>query len=106
MYELEPVRLSWRNSYLNLTDEMIEVLSPQRHIDQVSAPLLVAYGTYETPEFQRQGRDFATAMEAAGKPIELLVGTGFNHFEIRDSLASDYGFLGRKILEQMGLLGS
>ena len=84
---------------------MIEVLSPQRYIHQVRAPLLIAYGTYETPEFQRQGRDFVTAVEAAGKPIELLVGTGFNHFEIRDSLASEYGFLGRKVLEQMGLFG-
>ena len=105
MYDLEPVRLSWRNSYLHLTDEVIEALSPQRHIHQVRAPLLVAYGTYETPEFQRHGRDFAAAVEAAGKPIELLVGTGFNHFEVRDSLASDYGFLGRKVLNQMGLIG-
>ena len=103
MYELEPVRLSWRNSYLHLTNEMIEALSPQRHIHQLHAPLLVAYGTYGTPEFQRQGRDFAAAVEAEGKSIELLVGTGFNHFEIRDSLASDYGFLGRKMIEQMGL---
>ena len=45
-------------------------------------------------------------MEAAGKPVELLVGTGFNHFEIRDTLASDYGFLGRTVLEQMGLVES
>ena len=106
MYDLEPVRLSWRDSYLHLTDEMVEALSPQRHIDQVRAPLLVAYGTYETPEFQRQGRDFAAAVEAAGKPVELLVGTGYNHFEVRDTLASDYGFLGRAVLEQMGLLTS
>ena len=106
MYDLEPVRLSWRNSYLHLTDEMVEALSPQRHIHQVRAPLLIAYGTYETPEFQRHGRDFAAAVEAAGKPVELLVGTGFNHFEIRDTLASDYGFLGRTVLEQMGLVES
>jgi len=103
MYDLEPVRLSWRNSYLHLTDEMVEALSPQRHIDQVRAPLLVAYGTYETPEFQRHARDFAAAVEAAGKPVELVVGTGFNHFEIRDTLGNEYGLLGRAVLEQMRL---
>lgn len=106
MYDLEPVRLSWRDSYLHLTDEMVDALSPQRHIDQVRAPLLVAYGTYETPEFQRQGRDFAAAVQAAGKPVELLVGTGYNHFEVRDTLGNENGFLGRAVLEQMGLVTS
>ena len=105
MYDLEPVRLSWRNSYLQLTAEMVETLSPQRHLEHLTAPLLVAYGTYETPEFQRQARDFAAAVEAAGKPVEVLVGPGFNHFEIRDTLSSDYGLLGRAVLEQMGLAG-
>jgi arylformamidase len=30
---------------------------------------LLAYGTCETPEFQRQTRDFAAATWAAGKPL-------------------------------------
>jgi len=43
--------------------EMVEKLSPIRHLDCLRAPLIVAYGTYETPEFQRQARDFAGAFE-------------------------------------------
>ncbi len=103
MFDLEPVRLSWRNSYLGLTDEAVHALSPQRHLDRLRAPLIVAYGTYETPEFQRQSRDFAAAVQAAGKPIELMVATGFNHLEIRETLSNAYGFLGHAALEQMGL---
>ena len=78
-------------------------MSPQRHLDKLNAPLVVAYGTFETPEFQRQSRDFAAAVKAAGKPVQLLVGEGYNHFEMFETLASPYGLLGRAALEQMKL---
>ena len=103
MYDLEPVRRSYRNGYLHLTDELVEELSPQRHVERLSAPVIVAYGGYETREFQRQARDFAATVEAAGKPVRLLPGPGYNHFEIIISLADPYGLLGFAALEQMGL---
>ena len=53
MYELAPVRLSWRRTYVNFTDA-IDSMSSQRHIDKVVAPVTVAYGTLETPDFRRQ----------------------------------------------------
>jgi arylformamidase len=65
--------------------------------------VIVAYGTLETPEFQRQSRDFAAAVKAAGKPVELLVGANYNHFEIIETLGNPYGLLGRAVLEQMKL---
>src|SRR5436190_7308212 len=103
MYDLKPVRLSKRSKYVNFTDEMEEALSAQRHIDRLNLPLILAYGTYETPEFQRQTRDFHQAVKAAGKPVELLVGEGYNHFEMLETLANPYGLLGRAALAQMGL---
>src|SRR6185312_15490234 len=80
MYELKPVRLSKRSKYVNFTDEMEQELSAVRHLDRLHTPLILTYGTYETPEFQRQSRDFAAAVKAAGKPVELIVGEGYNHF--------------------------
>ena len=103
MFDLEPVRLSSRSRYVAFTDEMEETLSPQRHLDKLVAPVIVAYGTFETPEFQRQSRDFAAAVAAAGKRVELLVGDGYNHFELYETLANPYGLLGRAVLEQMDL---
>ncbi len=76
MYDLKPVRLSKRSKYVKFTDEMEQALSAQRHLDQLHTPLILAHGTYETPEFQRQTRDFHAAVKAAGKPVELLVGGG------------------------------
>jgi arylformamidase len=106
MYDLKPVRLSKRSAYVKFTDAMEEELSAIRHLDRLATPLIVSYGTYETPEFQRQTREFAAAVKAAGKPVELLVGEAYNHFEMLETLANPYGLLGRAVLAQMGLPGS
>jgi arylformamidase len=103
MFDLKPVRLSARSSYVSFTDEMEHALSSQRHLDKLNCPVIVAYGTLETPEFQRQSRDFAAAVKAAGKPVQLLVAEGYNHFEILETLANPYGLLGRAVLAQMNL---
>jgi arylformamidase len=102
IFELKPVVLSSRNTYLKLTEAMEAALSPQRQVAQIGAPLIVAYGTLETPEFQRQSVEFAAAVQAAGKPVQLLCAEGYNHFEILETLANPYGLLGRAALGQMG----
>jgi arylformamidase len=105
MYDLAPVALSKRSSYVNFTPAMVEKLSGGRYIASLHTPLALAYGTCETPEFQRQTRDFAAAVKAAGKPVELLVGEAYNHFELLETLANPYGLTGRAMLKQMRLAG-
>jgi arylformamidase len=103
MYDLKPVRLSKRSKYVKFTDEMEQELSAIRHLDRLHTPLVLTCGTYETPEFQRQTREFAAAIKAAGKPVELIVGEGYNHFEMLETLNNPYGLLGRAVFKQMGL---
>jgi arylformamidase len=103
MYDLKAVRLSKRSKYVNFTDEIEEALSSQRHLDKLNAPIVVAYGSQETPEFQRQSREFAAAVKAVGKPVELIVGEGFNHFEMQETIGNPYGIGGRAALKLMGL---
>ena len=103
MYDLMPVRLSARNTYVEFDDATVATLSPIRHLNRLHAPLVVAYGTCETPEFQRQNREFAAAVEASGNPVRLLVGENYNHFELPDTLGNPYGLLGRAALDLMGL---
>jgi arylformamidase len=103
MYDLHPVTLSARSNYVKFTDEVVQALSSQRHLDKLTAPVVVAHGTLETPEFQRQNREFAAAVKAAGKPVTFLVGEGYNHFEMPETLGNPYGLLGRAMLEQMNL---
>ena len=103
MYDLYPVSLSARAGYVRFSERMIEELSSIRHLDRLVAPIVVAHGTLETPEFQRQNREFAAAVKAAGKPVNFLVGQGYNHFEIFETLGNPYGLLGRAMLALMGL---
>jgi arylformamidase len=103
IYDLKPVRLSKRSSYVKFTDEMEQAMSSQRHLDLLRAPVTVTYGTNETPEFQRQNRDFAAAVRAAGKPVELIEAANYNHFEIVESLGNPYGPNGRAALAMMKL---
>ncbi|MDH7799282.1 MULTISPECIES: alpha/beta hydrolase [unclassified Beijerinckia] len=101
MYDLEPVRRSKRSLYVRFTDENVQALSAIRHLDKINCPLILAYGSEESPEFQRQTCAFHDAVQAAGKPVELLVLEGTNHFEMVESLANPYGFIGRAALAQV-----
>jgi arylformamidase len=103
MYDLKPPRMSKRSSYVKFTDEMEHALSTQRHLDKLNAPVIVSHGTLESPEFQRQARDFVAAVKAAGKPVQFIVGEGYNHFEMPETFGNPYGMLGRAALEQMKL---
>jgi arylformamidase len=103
IYDLAPVRLSWRRSYIAFTDAMEAALSPQRHVARVRAPLVVSCGSYETPEFQRQAREFVAAATAAGKAVTLVQAPNFHHQDMWESLGNPYGPNGRAALAMMGL---
>lgn len=103
MYDLKPVRLSARSSYVKFTDRVEDTLSAQRHLEYLNTPIIVAYGSLETPEFQRQSRDFVKAVKEVGKNAELIVGQNYNHFELPETLANPHGILGHVALKQMKL---
>ena len=103
LFEVKPMRLSARSSYIAITDEIEQALSTQRHFELLNAPLILAHGNFESPEYQRQTREFAAAVKAAGMPVRYLVGEGYNHFEIIETMANPYGLIGRAVLEQMRL---
>jgi arylformamidase len=106
MYELAPVRLSARANYVKFTDAMVEALSPIRHLDRLGAPVIVSYGTYETPEFIRQAKEFAAAVRDAGKLRELVVAENYSHLDLPETLCCPYGLLGDAVLKMMGLARS
>ncbi len=103
MYEMKPVSLSKRSTYVKFNEAMEDAMSSQRHIDLVRAPIVVTYGTNETPEFQRQNRDFVQALKAAGKSADLVEAANYNHFEMMESVGNPYGPNGRAVLAMMAL---
>ena len=83
---------------------MEQKLSPQRYVERISTPLIIAYGNLDTPEFQRQSRDFAQSLKVAGKAVQVIRGESYNHFEFIETLANPFGILGRAALSQMNLV--
>jgi arylformamidase len=101
IYDLRPVRLSSRNRYLNLTDDIEETLSPERCANAISTPLIVAYGTKESPEFIRQAKSLSHAVNrhrSFENQAKLLEIEGQNHFEVLEGIAQSNSVLGEAIL--------
>jgi hypothetical protein len=71
MYDLHPVLLSSRSSYLHLTPEEIVEFSPIRHLDQITCPVAVVSADEDSPEFQASIECFrrsARGYGATGEP--------------------------------------
>jgi arylformamidase len=97
VFELGPVRDTYLNENLRLTDEEIATLSPMR-LPVVKKPLAIAYGTAELPPLVSDSRDLH-AMRAAGHaPGPLLPVSDANHFTIVHELADPNGWLTRQVL--------
>jgi arylformamidase len=103
LYDLLPVRLSARNSYVRLDQDGERALSPLRSLQHLECPVVVAMAEHDSDEFRRQARDFSAAISARSMSVRLVDGRGFNHFEIIETLSRRDGMLGRIALEQMGL---
>lgn len=103
IYDLYPVSLSSRNEYVEFTDKMVEDLSPINHIDKIITPIILAYGTEESPEFKRQSQAFAEALKKQSKEVELYVLKGYNHFEIMIALGNPFDVPGELMIKQMNI---
>jgi hypothetical protein len=94
IFDLEPCRLNYLNEKLKLTLEDQEALSPLRQLPSSSlVPLVLASGTCELPELQRQSDAYHAARRAANLPSERLPLIGHDHFSILEELANPNGQL-------------
>ena len=59
----------------------------------------------EAPDFQRQSRDFAAAVKAAGKPVQVIEAANYHHLEMAELLGNPYGPNGRAALALMACAG-
>ena len=96
IYDLLPVRLSARNEYVRLDERLEHEYSPIRHVDRIKCPVTVAWAEKESAEFYRQSKEFA---EKLGAP--MIIGQGFNHFEIIETMADPRSPLGRAALNML-----
>jgi hypothetical protein len=92
VFELGPIRDTYLNEKLRLTDAEIVALSPLR-LPPVAKPLAIAYGTAELPPLVSDSRDLHALRAAAHLPGPLIPVAGADHFSIVNELRSPTGVL-------------
>ncbi len=103
MYDLEPVRLTFRNEWLKLDQVSAARNSPILHVPEDGCPLIIAAGSLETEEFRRQPRAFAEAWLARGNECRRLELAGRHHFTVNEDMNDPAGVLVAPFLGWMGL---
>ena len=92
VFDLAPLRDTYLDAALKLTDDEIANLSPMRR-PVVGKPLAIAYGTAELPELVRHSRDFHQLRSAAHAPGPLVPVPGADHFRVLEALRVPGGSL-------------
>ena len=103
IFDLEPIRLGSLNDRLGLVAADVQHLSPIQNLPSRAGNLVVAYGTSELPELQRQSQDYLDAWRAKGLSGTLAPMDGRNHFSILEQLSQPDGLLVRQATRLGGL---
>ncbi|MPM67654.1 hypothetical protein SDC9_114578 [bioreactor metagenome] len=103
IYDLEPLRTTYLNRALQLSDADVQCLSPQR-LDVLDKPFVTAYGTAELPQLQMQSLDFFKHRGSAQGTLVAVAGT--NHFNILNALSAPDGELLAKLMASARLTHS
>ncbi len=97
VYELGPLRDTYLNAKLKLTDEEASALSPLR-LPVVQKPMTIAYGSRELAALVDDSRKFHALRAAAHAPGALLPVAGADHFTVLNGLRAPEGELVKALL--------
>jgi arylformamidase len=103
IYELGPLRDTYINDRLRLSDEEIATLSPLR-LPAVAKPLTIAYGSREVPALVENARALHAMRAAAHVPGALVPIAGADHFTILIDMSSPTGAIVRQAHALLGEL--
>jgi len=99
LYELEPIRLSNINEWIQLDKNSVERNSPLRNLPRSGCPVVISFGQTETIEFKRQSIEFAEAWRSRGWSCNLFEMAGRNHFDIIFDLDNPNTRIGRSVFD-------
>jgi hypothetical protein len=94
IFELGPIRDTYLDERLKLTDEETATLSPLR-LPGVGKPLGISYGTAELPALVRNSREYHAHRARSHQPGQLIPIPSANHYTGLESLRSPNGTLTR-----------
>lgn len=97
LFEMGPIRDTYLNDKLKLTDDELVKLSPLR-LPMVKKPLAITYGTAELPPLVADSRNLHEVRAAQHLPGALIPVAGADHFTITHELRDADGELTRQVL--------
>lgn len=103
IYDLEPVRLSFRNDVLKLSLSDAVRNSPCYNLPAEGPPIVVAYGELETAEFKRQASVFADLWNERFGSSRLLELQSLNHYETIETFIDQKSKLSETVFELFGI---
>jgi arylformamidase len=80
LYDLAPLRWSYLQPKIQLTEELVRRCSPVHGARPCATPVLLTWGGREQAEFARQSLAYRDAWQAAGNRAELLAQPDAHHF--------------------------
>lgn len=101
VYDLAPIRDTYLNDKLQLSDDEIATLSPLR-LPVVEKPLTIAYGSRELPALVHDARNLHALRAAHHAPGALLPVPGADHFSILNEFLRADGLLVRAAQDLLG----
>jgi len=103
MYDLYPVMLSSRSSYLHITPAEVIEFSPIRHLDRITCPIAVLSADEDSPEFKRQSDVFGDALKGMGRLASRTVVFDANHFREPERLSHADSAVSRAAFALIGI---
>ena len=86
LVDMVPMKLSWLNKTIQLTDDEIENLSPLYHIKK-DIPTDVVVGAAELPGLLSHAYEYYLALKAVGNETAYITPKGLTHFTVLDAIA-------------------
>lgn len=103
IYELGPLRETYVNDKLRLTDAEMATLSPLR-LPLIDKPLMLAYGTAELPALVENSRAFHAYRSALHGAGALVPVPRTDHFSVLEDLRKGDGIQARAVKDVMSAL--
>ena len=86
LYDLEPIRLSYLNRAIGLTEADVAAYSPMRHPPSTVLPMILTVGGDESAEYHRQQAEYAGLLRQRGVPVRIVAQARGHHFDALDVL--------------------
>ncbi len=102
LYDLSPLRFSFVQAALQLTEDVIQRESPLFNIPRHAGPLVAEVGANESDEFRRQSAEFIQAWNDAGLDGKYVEQAQTDHFSVIKEFIDPHSGLCDRVVSFIG----